>query len=99
MEEGLYRQAVERGITLVTLSQHMTLPEFHPGEILIGENERCGWVGRDVDTTQVGTQATPFAAWFFGMVLRQFVSCGCAEEQADERREYRKERGRAGHVA
>ena len=43
VEEGLYRQAVERGITLVTLSQHMTLPEFHPKEILIGENERCGW--------------------------------------------------------
>ena len=52
VEESLYRRAVEQGITLVTLSQMMTLPEFHPKEILIGENVREGWAGRDVDTTQ-----------------------------------------------
>jgi ABC-type uncharacterized transport system fused permease/ATPase subunit len=52
VEEELYRRAVERGITLVTLSQQMTLPEFHPKEILIGENLPEGWRARDVDTTQ-----------------------------------------------
>ena len=49
VEEELYRRAVERGITLVTLSQQMTLPEFHPKEILIGENLREGWRVHDVD--------------------------------------------------
>jgi ATP-binding cassette subfamily D (ALD) long-chain fatty acid import protein len=52
VEEHLYRQAIERGITLVTLSQQMTLPEFHPHEIRIGENELRGWTAQAVDTTQ-----------------------------------------------
>lgn len=51
VEEELYRRAVERGITLMTLSQQMTLPEFHPKEILIGENLPEGWKVHDVDTT------------------------------------------------
>jgi hypothetical protein len=51
VEEGLYRRAVERGITLVTLSQQMTLPEFHPLEIVIGENKTAGWTVREVDMT------------------------------------------------
>jgi ABC-type uncharacterized transport system fused permease/ATPase subunit len=52
VEEDLYQRAVERGVTLVTLSQQMTLPKFHPKEILIGENVSEGWKARDVDTTQ-----------------------------------------------
>ena len=51
VEEGLYRRAVERGITLVTLSQQMTLPEFHPLEVVIGENKTEGWTVREVDMT------------------------------------------------
>lgn len=52
VEERLYRQAVDRGITLVTLSQQMSLPEFHPREIRIGENELRGWTAADVDMTR-----------------------------------------------
>ena len=52
VEESLYRTAVERDITLVTLSQHMTLPEFHPVEIVIGEDCPTGWIEREVDQTQ-----------------------------------------------
>lgn len=55
VEEELYRSAVRRGITLVTLSQQMTMPEFHPKEILIGENVLEGWKARKVDTTQKNT--------------------------------------------
>jgi len=52
VEESLYRNAVNRGITLVTLSQHMTLPEFHAVEIVIGEDNEKGYITRKIDQNQ-----------------------------------------------
>jgi hypothetical protein len=48
-EETLYRLASERGITCITVSQTMTLPEFHQQELRIGVNTPDGWSLHDVD--------------------------------------------------
>ena len=52
VEEKLYSAAVARGITCITLSQHMTLPKFNPQQITIGENSATGWSIHAVDTMQ-----------------------------------------------
>lgn len=39
VEEKLYREAANLGITCITLSQHMTLPEFNPQELVPPESK------------------------------------------------------------
>ena len=48
-EETLYRLAQEQGTTLITVSQSMTLPEFHSHELRIGVDSETGWSMHDVE--------------------------------------------------
>ena len=43
VEERLYQTAFQKGITCITISQKMTLPEFHTQELKFGENTASGW--------------------------------------------------------
>ena len=44
-----YKAAVDLGISCVTVSQRLTLPEFHCQELRLGENCRSGWSLHPVD--------------------------------------------------
>ena len=48
-EEELYRAAMTSGTTCITVSQRLTLPEFHQFEIKVGVNQDCGWTGSDIE--------------------------------------------------
>ena len=51
-EEELYRAAMTSGTTCVTVSQRLTLPEFHQFEIKVGVNEACGWTRAEIHEGQ-----------------------------------------------
>jgi hypothetical protein len=51
-EEELYRAAMTSGTTCITVSQRLTLPEFHHFEMKVGVNEACGWSARDIEEGQ-----------------------------------------------
>ena len=38
VEETLYKSAIAQGITCITVSQRLSLPEFHANELQMGEN-------------------------------------------------------------
>lgn len=49
VEESLYRAAVDQGITCVTISQRLSLPEFHKIEMKMGSTAADGFTVRPVD--------------------------------------------------
>ena len=51
-EEELHAATHRAGITCVTVSQNMTLPELHTQELRIGVDNECGWEMVDVDLDQ-----------------------------------------------
>jgi len=51
-EEKLYRAAMTSGTTCITVSQRLTLPEFHHFEMKVGVNEACGWNSREIEKGQ-----------------------------------------------
>lgn len=42
VEETLYKSAIAQGITCITVSQRLSLPEFHTHELKMGENNQYG---------------------------------------------------------
>lgn len=42
-EEALYKAAIAQGITCLTVSQRLSLPQFHQNELLVGENTVEGY--------------------------------------------------------
>ena len=44
----LYAEAVQLGVTTITISQRNTLPEFHTQQLILGEDVRNGWSLKDV---------------------------------------------------
>jgi|EP01043_Picozoa_sp_COSAG02_P023013 ABC-type uncharacterized transport system fused permease/ATPase subunit len=42
VEETLYKSAIAQGITCITVSQRLSLPEFHSHELKMGENNEHG---------------------------------------------------------
>jgi ATP-binding cassette subfamily D (ALD) long-chain fatty acid import protein len=51
-EEELYRAAMTSGTTCVTVSQRLTLPEFHQFELKVGVNEARGWSAAAIEAGQ-----------------------------------------------
>lgn len=49
VEEKLYKAAVDLDVCCVTVSQRLTLPEFHTQELRLGENCRTGWSMHPID--------------------------------------------------
>jgi ABC-type uncharacterized transport system fused permease/ATPase subunit len=43
VEERLYKAAHEAGTSCLTLSQRLSLPDFHKRELKVGENNAAGW--------------------------------------------------------
>ncbi len=43
VEERLYKAAHQAGTSCITLSQRLSLPEFHARELRVGENTANGW--------------------------------------------------------
>ena len=52
VEEALYRASVVRDITCITISQRLSLPEFHVEELKMGEDAPCGFVKRSITETE-----------------------------------------------
>ena len=52
VEEALYKAAVEQDITCITISQWLTLPEFHVEELKMGEDTPSGYVKRAITETE-----------------------------------------------
>jgi ABC-type protease/lipase transport system fused ATPase/permease subunit len=48
VEERLYKSAISNGITCVTVSQRLSLPEFHATELLMGEDNADGHTVRAI---------------------------------------------------
>jgi ABC-type uncharacterized transport system fused permease/ATPase subunit len=57
-EEKLYKAAIDLGVSCVTVSQRLTLPEFHSQELRLGENCRSGWSLHPVDPLAHNTLAS-----------------------------------------
>ena len=53
VEEALYRAAIDQGITCITVSQRLSLPEFHSTELKMGENNANGHVVRPISARDV----------------------------------------------
>ena len=49
VEENLYKAAIDLGVSCVTVSQRLTLPEFHSQELRLGENNTLGWTLQPID--------------------------------------------------
>lgn len=58
VEEALYRSAVEQGITCVTVSQRLSLPEFHAEELKVGEDCAEGYVRRAIGEAETNQMAS-----------------------------------------
>ena len=41
VEETLYKSAITQGITCITVSQRLSLPEFHSFELKMGVSQQC----------------------------------------------------------
>ena len=48
VEEALYKASSEQDITCITISQRLTLQEFHVEELKMGENTPAGFVKRAI---------------------------------------------------
>lgn len=58
MEEQLYQAAVEQGITCITVSQRLSLPEFHNEELKVGEATESGFVKRTIEAGEMNSMAS-----------------------------------------
>ena len=58
VEEALYRSAVEQGITCVTVSQRLSLPEFHVEELKVGEDCAAGYETRAIGEGETNQMAS-----------------------------------------
>jgi ABC-type uncharacterized transport system fused permease/ATPase subunit len=58
VEEALYRSAVEKGITCITVSQRLSLPEFHTVELKMGEDTEDGFVKRTIEKGETNQMAS-----------------------------------------
>jgi ATP-binding cassette subfamily D (ALD) long-chain fatty acid import protein len=57
-EEELYKAAIGMGITPVTISQRLSLPEFHAADLRMGENNADGntLVAIDAESTRLANE-------------------------------------------
>ena len=51
-EEELYKAALKEGISCLTVSQRLSLPQFHDQELKVGENTASGYVLREITETE-----------------------------------------------
>ena len=53
VEEELYKQAKEHGITSITISQRLALEEFHTHELAMGDaDSKDGWKLRELSDSR-----------------------------------------------
>ncbi len=48
----LYKAALKEGISCLTVSQRLSLPQFHDQELKVGENTASGYVLREITETE-----------------------------------------------
>ena len=56
--EKLYQAAVDQGITCITVSQRLSLPEFHEEELKVGEDTESGFVRRKISSDEKNAMAS-----------------------------------------
>ena len=54
----MYKAAVDHGITCVTVSQRLSLPEFHEVELKVGEDNADGYVKRAIEEGETNQMAS-----------------------------------------